>query len=68
MGDPNAPARSVIMAANLVNAGVYVTVQRLPMQVKTPLKECAFMILDGQLKAHDHTFVEKMLKQLKRKV
>jgi hypothetical protein len=67
MGDPNAPARSVVLASNLVNAGVYVTVQRLPIQVKTPLQECAFMILDGQLKAHDFTFVEKMLKQLKRK-
>lgn len=68
MGDPNAPARAVILASNLVNAGVYVTVQRLPMQVKSPLKYCAFMILDGQLKPQDYGFVEKMLKQLKRKM
>ena len=67
MGDPNAPARAVIMASNLVNSGVTVTVERLTLQVKTPLQFCAFIILDGQLKAHDYGFVDKMLKQLKRK-
>ncbi len=67
MGDPNAPARAVIMASNLVNSGVIVTVERLTLQVKTPLQFCAFMILDGHLKAHDYGFVDKMLKQFKRK-
>ncbi len=67
MGDPNAPARAVIMASNVVNAGVIIGVERLTQQVKTPLQFCAFVILDGQLKAHDFGFVEKMLKQLKKK-
>jgi uncharacterized protein (DUF342 family) len=60
------PARPVILAANLVNAGVQVQVLRHALRVKTPLKACANMFIDGQLKPHDYDFVVDLLKQLSR--
>jgi len=67
LGTVAGPARSVILAANMVNAGVHVQVQRHVLRVKTALKACAFMVIDDQLKPHDYDFVVDLLKQLSRK-
>jgi hypothetical protein len=63
MSGAGAAARAVVLASNLANAGVNIQIQRMPMQLTTPLKCCGFVVLDGVLKVHDYEQVDRMVRK-----